>query len=238
VRREGDVVDVNITPDSVAGPILTETLEAWRREQVDQPWDVQSLRLPDVSNPAAYVAPDVGDADPPAGLGLVMLLLSPDKRDPAETLQSWREVATRYGVVVCAVCSEDEKRWQQDEVDVVSRMATLLAQRVPVATMAVAAPGVVEGVGASAADSMVIAIALSDRKNFAGAAVSENAKPPAVRLRENEPDNPLELLMPIDALENGPTWLAPLSKAGYPVTLGGEVQLGDLLRWVRLLQTI
>ena len=238
VDREGQSTEVKLTPTSIAGPLLKNTIDEWSDDAPDNKWDVQKLRLPDVPNLAAYVAPAANDFDEDSGLAMLMLLLSPDQRDPEEALQSWRDVAGRYGVVVCAVCSEDEKRWQQKEIDVVSRMATLMAQRVPLQVTAVAANGALDGVGASAADSMVVAIALSDRKNFAGVAISEDTKPPAVRLRENEPDQALELLLPIESLDDGPTWLAPLTSAGYPITLGGKLESSDLLRWTRLLQTI
>lgn len=238
VDREGQSTEVKLTPTSIAGPLLKDTIDDWSDDAPDNKWDVQKLRLPDVPNLAAYVAPDADEFDEDSGLAMLMLLLSPDQRDPEEALQSWRDVAGRFGVVVCAVCSEDEKRWQQKEIDVVSRMATLMAQRVPLQVTAVAASGALDGVGASAADSMVVAIALSDRKNFAGVAISEDTKPPAVRLRENEPDQALELLLPIESLDDGPTWLAPLTSAGYPITLGGKLESSDLLRWTRLLQTI
>lgn len=238
VMRDGESLEVALTPSSIAGPALKKTLGQWTGDAPENKWDVQQLRLPDVANLAAYVAPDVKEMSGDDGIAMLVLLLPPDQRDPEKTLQSWRDVAGRHGVVVCAVCSEDDQRWQQKEIDVVSRMATLMAQRVPVAVSAVAAAGAVKDVAASAADAMVIAIALSDRKNFAGIAVSADTKPPAVRLRENEPDHALSILVPIDSLDDGPTWLAPLATAGYPIVLGGENDRGDLLRWVRLLQTI
>jgi S1-C subfamily serine protease len=238
VVRDEENVEVEVMPRPVAAPILTDTIEAWSDQAPENPWDVQPLRLPDVTNQAAYVAPKPAEIDADAGLAMLVLLLPPDKRDPEAIIKTYREVAGRFGVVICAIASKEEKRWQPSEIDVVSRMATMLAQRVPVSVSAVAATGVLKDVDASAADSMVIAIALSDRKNFAGIAVAADAKPPAVRLRENEPDQSLEILMPISDLEDGPTWLAPLTKAGYPIALGGEVELDDLLRWTRLLQTL
>lgn len=238
VDRQGTAVDIALTPTPISGPALAETIQQWSDNAPESKWDVQELRLPDVSNLAAYAAPDAKEASSDSGTAMLMILLPPNNRDPKKTLESWRDLAGRYGVVVCAVCSEDEKRWQPNEIDVVSRMATLMAQRVPINVTALASTGAIKEVDASAADAMVIAIALSDRKNFSGIAVSADTKPPAVRLRENEPDRALEILMPIDSLSDGPTWLAPLTNAGYPVALGGQLELADLLRWVRLLQTI
>ncbi|PAY17286.1 deoxyribonuclease HsdR [Rhodopirellula sp. SM50] len=238
IDRDGEPLEIKLTPTPIAGPTLKKTIDQWSGEPPENPWDVQELRLPDVPNLAAYVAPKPDAMAADDGLALLVLLLPPDTRDPQKALQGWRDAAGKAGVVVCAVCSEDEQRWQQKEIDVVSRMATLMAQRVPVLVSAVAANGAIKDTPASAADSMVIAMALSDRKNFAGIAVSASAKPPAVRLRENEPDRALEIMLPIESLDNGPTWLAPLATAGYPISLGGETEIDDLLRWVRLLQTI
>ena len=119
VDREGQSTKVKLTPTSIAGPLLKNTIDEWSDDAPDNKWDVQRLRLPDVPNLAAYFAPAANDFDEDSGLAMLMLLLSPDQRDPEEALQSWRDVAGRYGVVVCAVCSEDEKRWQQKEIDVV-----------------------------------------------------------------------------------------------------------------------
>ncbi|MCO8120198.1 PDZ domain-containing protein [Stieleria sp. TO1_6] len=238
IKRQGQTEQVKLTPTSVAGPALPETIKQWADQTTEDQWDVLKLRLPDVGNLAAYVAPKPDQTDSRPGLAMLMLLLPPDQRDPEQALKTWQEVASRHGVVVCAVCSEEDSRWQQNEIDVVSRMATLMSQRVPIAVTAVAAGGALDDASASAADSMVVAIALSDRKNFSGIAVSAKTKPPAVRLRENEPDRSLEILLPIESLDDGPTWLAPLKSAGYPISLGGKIEPSDLLRWVRLLQTI
>lgn len=246
VIRGGDSKELTLTPTAISGPSLDETIDAWKDQKPTTKWTVQKLRLPDVTNAAAYVAPPIGeDSDEeqsvfPDGIGMLALLLPPDKRDPEKMLESYRDVAGRYGVVVCAISSEDDKRWQPKEIDVVSRLVTMLSQRVEVSpsAVAIASPGVIKDVPASAADSMVVAIALSDRKNFSGIAVGADAKPPAVRLRENEPDRSLEILLPIESVEDGPTWMAPLMGAGYPFALGGEVEIADLLRWTRLLQTL
>ena len=238
VQRADKPIRVSVTPASISGPLLEQTIEEWSKTDSSDKWNPQDLRLPDVPNLASYVGPGADAEDDVSGPGMLMLLLPPDQRDPEEVVRGWQEFAARQGVVVCAICSEDENRWQPKEIDVVSRMATMLAQRVPVAVTAVAAPGVLRGVSASAADSMVIAIALSDRKNFAGVAVSDESKPPAVRLRENEPDRSLQILMPIGSIDDGPAWLAPLVSSGYPIATGEDIEPSDLLRWVRLLQTI
>ncbi|OYP34562.1 hypothetical protein CGZ80_14320 [Rhodopirellula sp. MGV] len=237
VVREGDATQISLTPRSIAGELTQQALPKWTEElPADKNWGTKELRLPDVSNLGAYTAPD-----PDAmrdGLALLVVLLPPEQRDPKEALADLLDVAYQQGVVVCAICSEDDQRWQPKEIDVVSRMTTMMAQRVQVGATAIASLAAVKGVKPTAADSMVIAMALSDRKNFDGIAVSDQARPPAVRLRENEPDRSLQILLPIKSVDEGPTWLTPLADSGYPVTIGGELRFKDLFRWARLLQTI
>ncbi|MEM6470261.1 MAG: PDZ domain-containing protein [Planctomycetota bacterium] len=237
VDRNGEELDVQTVPQPIAGPLLSETVPAWEPAKVENSWDAVELRLPDVSNLAAYVAPEPDETLSDRGLGLLVLLLAPKDRDAKAALEPWREAATAAGVVVLALCSEEEKQWQSKEIDVVARMTTLLAQRVPVGDAALATDGVL-GNEPTAADTMVIAIALSDRKQFTGIAFSADSKPPAVRLRENEPDHSIRLMLPIESVEDGPTWLAPLKANGYPIVLGGTLGKADLLRWTRLLQTL
>ncbi|MEL6106130.1 MAG: PDZ domain-containing protein [Planctomycetota bacterium] len=239
ITRDGEDVDVTAELRSIAGPALDETIPGWVADAPETAWKIQELRLPDASNAAALVAPPADDAGVDA-LAMLVLVLPPEDRDPKKTLELYREVAARCGVVVVAVASEDEKRWKPAEVDVVARTAKTAQQRVAVqpSAVALASAGAIAGVDASAADAMVIAIALSDRKVFAGISVSGEARPPAVRLRQNEPDAAMQILVPIDSLDDGPTWLAPLAGAGFPIILGGNSSSEDLFRWARLLQTI
>ena len=240
VSRGGEQKSVSLNPTSIAGPALKETVDDWKDKKPTETWTVAELRLPDVSNAAAYVTPDPKNVSDQDALAMLVLVIPPKMRNPKEILDSWRDVAGRYGVVVCAVCSEDEKGWSPNEVDVVTRMTKTAMQRVPVdaSAVAIAATGAIEGVDPSSADSMAIAVALSSQKLFSGISISAQAKPPAVRLRENEPDHSIQILMPIESLDDGPVWLAPLTRFGYPILLGGKNELSSILRWTRLLQTI
>lgn len=239
ILREGEEVDVTAELGSIAGPALDETIDGWVGDAPEKAWKIQELRLPDASNAAAIVAP-AENQEATEGLAMLVLVLQPEDRDPKKALELYRDVASRCGVVLVAVASEDEKRWKPAEVDVVARTAKTAQQRVSVepSAVALASAGAIAGVDASAADSMVIAIALSDRKIFTGISVSGEARPPAVRLRQNEPDTAMQILVPIDSLDDGPTWLAPLAGAGFPIILGGNNSSEDLFRWARLLQTI
>jgi len=85
---------------------------------------------------------------------------------------------------------------------------------------------------------MALAVAISQSSTFFGVAVSAETRPPAIRMRENEPGSSLQVLIPVDSEDDVPTWGAAVQKAGYPIVRGGELDIETLLYWVRLLQAI
>ncbi len=169
-----------------------------------------------------------------------MLLLSPGQGSPEEVLKTWPNLAKQAGVVVCAIAPENSERWQPKEIEVVGKFAAAILKKAPIdeSAVAVAASGALEGGNAEAADSMVLAVAISQSNIFFGAAVSPKTRPPAVRMRENEPSASLQLLMPVESADDLPPWSAAIEKAGYPIVLGGKTDGITLLRWTRLLQAI
>ena len=236
-RRGDEEQELSITPTSIAGKALDAAPEAWAQPS-EQEWEVSPVKLPDVGNVAAYLAPP---ADTDVGqLGLLVLLLNPGQDNPAEILKSWSETARQAGVVVCAVAPQTKERWQPKEIEDVGRIAGAVLKLAPIerTAVAVAAAGALSGGKAAAADSMALAVAVSESKTFFGAAVSSQAKPPAVRLRENDASAGLQILVPIGEQDDPPVWGAALERGGYPIVLGGELDQAALLRWVRLLQSI
>ena len=104
--------------------------------------------------------------------------------------------------------------------------------------VAVAAPGAISGTGAEAADSMALAVAVSQSSTFFGVSVSPMTRSPAMRVKENDPSSSLQILLPISSEKERPEWSTAIQKAGYPVVLGGDTDAITLLNWVRLLQAI
>ena len=155
-------------------------------------------------------------------------------------LKSWPEFARQAGVAICAVAAEDNRRWQPKEIEVVAKFAAAVAKKAPIdsSAVAVAAAGALAGGKAESADSMALAVAISQSSTFFGVAVSAETRPPAVRLRENEPSSSLQIMFPIESDDQLPSWAAAIEKAGYPVVRGGQTDELTLLRWVRLLQSI
>ncbi len=237
IRRDGNSVDVQIVPESIAGKIRALPPESWRNPD-DVPWKSQEIKLPDSANAAAFVAPG---ADSGADqLGLLVLLIGPGEAAPLEILKQWSDFARDSAVVVCAIAPEDAQRWQPKELDIVAKFAAAVMKQAPIDTFAVAVgtSGAIAGGKDSAADSMAMAVAISQSNTFFGLAISAETRPPAIRLRENEPASSLQLLLPVEAEGELPTWSAGLQGAGYPIVRGGNVDRTMLLNWVRLLQAI
>ncbi len=226
-----------ITPQNIAGPIFDGLPDSWG-DAGDDDWTIQEIKLPDAANAAAYVAPKP-DAENQQ-LGLMILLLNPGEGSPQDVLKSWLDTSKAAGVVVCAIAPEDNRRWQPKEMELVGKHATAVLKKAPIdkSAVAVSAPGALAGGKAEAADSMAVAVSMSQSSTFFGVAVSPETRPPAVRLRENEPSASLQILLPIDSRDDLPPWGAGIERAGYPIVTGGEVNESSLLRWVRLLQAI
>jgi len=242
VVRDDKELDIELSPQSVSGPALPEMPALWRdRERAD--WKISELKLPDAANVAALVAPARRAADEDdetqASLGLLVLLQGPGQPAPQETLKAWSDKAAELGVVVCVIAAADNSRWQPQEIDIVTRFAAAAMKQADIDpnAVAVAAPGAIEGGKAEASDTMALAVALSSAETFQGVAVAEATRAPAVRVRENDAAESIQLLLPI-AAGDLPTWATALKSAGYPVVLGGSVDQAALLRWTRLLQTI
>lgn len=226
-----------ITPDSVSGQVFTGVPDDWASDDGDE-WTPQEIKLPDAGNQAAYLAPEAdSELDQ---LGMLVLLLNPGQASPMDVIKGWSDAAKQAGVAVCVIAPENSERWRPNEIEVVGKFAAAMLKKAPIneTAVAVAASGALAGRDAEAADSMVLAVAISQSNIFFGAAVSPKTRPPAVRMRENEPAASLQLLMPVESPDDLPTWSAAIKRAGYPIVLGGKTDEITLLHWTRLLQAI
>ena len=206
-------------------------------------WEVADFDLPDISNPAAIVAPPATaeqNADPDAGpaapsrLGLIILLADPGEADLKKWLAAWTQPAQAAGVIVCAIGPADQTRWTPEELDVPQRIAAAIRKSHPVEPLMQALGGAGEGPGGS----LALAAAILRPGTFAGLSLSPQIRPPAIRLRENDPAAPLQLwLPPASDGEEGPGWAGSLEQLGYPV-LRGPADPQAILTWVRSLTRI
>jgi membrane-associated protease RseP (regulator of RpoE activity) len=169
-------------------------------------WEIQELQLPDVENRAAMVGPE--DDVEVAPLGLLVVFAEPGNQELEGTLGLWRDVARQERVVVALLSSADTERWSPDEAELAARVAAMIKKRFPIQSYAVGVTG--NGAGGT----MAIIAAFSDPSTFSGFSVAAKVKPPAVRLRENDPGSPLHVLIQRVG-EELPPWAQVLSRAGY-----------------------
>ena len=237
ITRAGNEETVRLTPAMVAGPSVMQPPKAWSGAESGD-WATEELKLPDSGNAAAFVAPKATDAQ--QNLGLLLLLMNPSGGSPTEVLENWREAAKAAGVVICAVAPEDSRRWQPKEINAIGNFAAAVMKKAPINpnAVAVAAPGAISGTDAEAADSMALAVAVSQSSTFFGVSVSPKTRSPAMRVKENDPSSSLQILLPLSSEKELPEWSRAIKKAGYPVVLGGDTDTTALLNWVRLLQAI
>ena len=201
----------------------------------DMKWVVTDLALPDLSNKSALVAPEKLDNQPMGDrtLGLLIVLADPGETDLKKAANGWLDQAKKLGVVICITAPAKDDRWQPDEIEAGSRMVSSLAKRYPINPLMCA----ITGAGKGAGGSMAMAMAISRSGSFSGLAVYPEVKPPAIRLRENDPSAPLQLLIRGASSSDEPSWAAVLEKTGYAV-MRGDDKNATLLNWVRSLPRI
>ncbi len=237
IKRAQKEQTIKITPGTVSGTALKQPPKIWAETETAE-WKTEELKLPDAGNAAAFLAPKASEA--PQDQGLLVLLLNPSEGSPTEALDKWRDAAMSAGVTICAVAPEDTRRWQPKEINAIGNFAAAVMKKTTIdpTAVAVAAPGAISGTGAEAADSMALAVAVSQSSTFFGVSVSPLTRSPAMRVKENNPSASLQILLPISSEKELPEWSTAIKKAGYPVVLGGDTDAVTLLNWVRLLQAI
>ncbi|TWU34564.1 Periplasmic serine endoprotease DegP precursor [Novipirellula aureliae] len=236
IDRSGESRTVSVIPETIDASSIQKLPPD--HSATSGKWKIEALKLPDSANEAAVLIP--GDDEKRGPLGLLILLLNPGEDVSTKVLESWQKAAQELGVVVCAVMPESNERWQPKEIEVMAKFAASIqkSQSIDPQSVAIASPAAVAGGKAAAADSMAVAVALSSNHTFYGVAVAAKTRPPAVRLRENDAEASLQILLPIASKDELPTWAPTLQKTGFPVVRGGEVTQEDLLTWVRGLQAI
>jgi len=203
-------------------------------------WSTEDYDMPDISNPAALIAPKTKAGDQKGAavesekpLGLLVVMADPGEADLKKTAATWSEAAQANGVIVCVVGPAGADRWTPEEIDVPQRIAAALRQAYAIDVPMQAIAGAGKGPGGSIA----LATALLRSGTFSGLSVSPEIRPPALRLRENDPASPLQMLIPNAVDEDAAGWIGSLEKVGYPV-LRSAGDATTLIQWVRTLSVI
>ncbi|WP_168565731.1 trypsin-like peptidase domain-containing protein [Crateriforma spongiae] len=233
-------LELSVQTNSVAGPITGKTPTSWASDWKDADWSTEPLKLPDVPNAAVVLAPSVGESATGRPLGLFVALQQPGDPPPEKAIETWNEAAKQSGVVVCVVAAESDQGWKPKEIDLIDRIAAAVIKRTGVASTAVAIGSVSGAIGGDAgpADAMALAAGLSLVHRFGGIALSDKTRPPAIRVKENDPETAVHVLLPISDDDSLPTWGTALRRAGYAIINAKPLDRAGLLRWVRQLQAI
>lgn len=245
VVRQGESQAVEIQTSSIT-EIERDSLPDSLRSASTTPgaekaeWPTEDYIMPDISNPAVLIAPKRQPGDAPVdaianreSLGLLVVMADPGEPDLKKTAATWADTAQSVGVVVCVVGPASADRWTPEEIDAPQRIAAALRQTYSIDASMQAIAGAGKGPGGSIA----LATALLRGGTFSGLSVSPEIRPPAVRLRENDPAAPLQMLIPKADDEESPGWIGSLQKVGFPVlrTAGDAT---TLIQWVRTLSII
>lgn len=233
VRRGDREIDLETTVVSIAGNLraLPDDDQMFPTIPAGQ-WQTAQLALPDVANQIRYYAPET-DGDAPLA-GLLVVLLDPGDTELEKALESWRSAAEKFSVAVAVIASADEKRWTPAEADVVSRAAAQLANRLQLDRSGCG----LTGQSAAASFAMALVVAITETEAFSGIAVVTELRPPAVRLKENDVDLPLQFALPVTEDDDLPSWAGVLPRLGYPIIRTGQRDPQTLLRWVRTLSRL
>lgn len=226
IRRNEESRSLEVTPVKIAGS-LPESLPPFPGDEINGEWSVTELTLADVPNVAAMVAPaEVPDG---AALGLLVVFAEPGAKDLKQVAAKWSAAAEEHRVVVAVIGSADASRWTGEEAELGGRVAGLVRKR-----FAVIDPAAVGVTGEGAGATLALVAALGESSPFGGVAVAGDVRPPAIRLPENDPASPTQLL-----IRGGdpPPWAGPLGRGGYAVVQSGSGE-AEVMRWVRTLARI
>jgi hypothetical protein len=96
---------------------------------------------------------------------------------------------------------------------------------------------VIGGIGKGSGASLAMAAAILRPGTFQGLTIRNDARPPGIRLRENEASSALQMWIVPGEDPDPPAWKEPLEKLGYPVFIG-QSDPGAILAWGRSLAAI
>ncbi len=225
----GDGRKLSVTPKIISGK-LVEKLPAADKPG-DGPWSWSDFALPEVPNKAKLYRPETPIEG--ADIGLLVIAAGLDRKELEKVADTWLDIAKSEQLLLLVIGPRDPERWQMDEAEIIARAARQAVSQYRVNPRRVSITG--EAIGAS----LALATALSNADTFRGVVVGGELRLPRVRLKPNDPAEPLQLLW--IGVEETPRWLEGLKRLGYAVRTGQESELVSLeggtqiARWNRLL---
>jgi hypothetical protein len=239
VVREGKAANLELRSASIIAIDPKDFPDSLRYKPAeDERWEVRDFAVPDVANKAVIVAPRKSDAGSVDGvdsslLGLAILLADPGETDLKRAAEAWVQPAQDSGMVVCLVAPAAEDRWSGEEIDLPRRLAAAIRQNLKIDPVR----QVIGGIGKGSGASLAMAAAILRPGTFQGLTIRNDARPPGIRLRENEASSALQMWIVPGEDPDPPAWKEPLEKLGYPV-FNGQSDPGAILAWGRSLAAI
>ncbi len=233
---ESKTIELSIQPTEMATAKIQSTPDSVRYNvNAKTKWVTEDLTLPDVANKGVVFAPELKDGAAPDDqpLGFLMVMADPGETDLKKAIKPLSDLAAKSGVIVCMLAPANDARWNPEEIDVPVRVLGSLKKTYPVDELMTAVTGSEKGAGGS----MAMAVAIGRPGAFAGLAIHAEVRPPAVRLVENNPSAPLQILIQAAASPDEPLWAAAIAKAGY-VIVRDDAETQSMLRWIRSLPRI
>ncbi|QDS92296.1 Periplasmic serine endoprotease DegP precursor [Roseimaritima multifibrata] len=236
-RRGESEMTATLGTQPVAGmlsklPEQEKAKEAGSGEQKPAEWSVSELTLTDAANSISYFSPT--DLEKTPVEGLLIVLLDPGKKESEEGLEKWKSAAKKYDVAVAVVASASEQRWTPAEAQDIGRAAAQLGKQLNLTRNAIGVSGDSQG----PSFAMALVVAITQKEAVSGVATTTDIKPPAIRLRENDPESSLQIALPLTVKAELPPWAGGLPRLGFPIVRISDLTPSSVLHWVRTLSRI
>ncbi|MFO0897125.1 MAG: PDZ domain-containing protein [Pirellulales bacterium] len=247
VERGGQRVELNATlaklPTEVPAELPPHPSLAGEKPKELPPTGTTEPKLPEFENKITAYVP--ADYDPRRAYGLVIWLHPVGDAEAAKTLDRWKPLCDRHGLILLAPSAKDPKRWDPAEAAMLRRAAMQIVGQYNIDRNRVAV------VGQGGGGAMAWLLTLSARGLVRGVAPIDAALPLGTEAPQTEPAAPLAIYAAWPAQSS----LAPriakgldeLRKQQFPVTtrsLGDkprpldDAELAELARWIDALDRI
>lgn len=232
--RDGEEQTVELKTRSIAGKLaaVPPRADSEGGDQAEAKWETETLRLPDAANPVFHYAPGADAADEASGL--LIVLADPGEEVTSDSLSDWRAEAQRSGVAVAIIGAATEQGWTPPEASVIGKAAARMSRQLGLSRASVAVTGQTRG----PSFAMALVAAVTQKESLGGVLSKSDIRPPAIRLRENDVNAPVQVALPIGTDDDLPKWAGILPKIGFSVVRTGDLDQATTLAWVRTLSRI
>ena len=238
ILRNGKPMDLKLTaarlptsvpaklPDAFAPtPAADDAAAEDAAADATKPGETLELKLPEFPQQCKVYVP-ASHADGRAQ-GVLFFLHAPSKANADETIQQWKPICDRDGLLVVVPTAADSGGWERTEREYLGRLTEKVMNQYKID------PRRVVVYGEHGGGAMAWHLSLAGRHVFRGVATSAAPLPRQIRVPENEPTERLAVFAAMPAAKNAALQIAQglqkLSEAGYPVTTITPAEAGGAL---------